>query len=158
MSDNLTDIQNDRQTDTRRSATTGDTVKIHYRGTLDDGSEFDASLGREPLEFRLGTGQVIAGFDRTVTGMKPGETRTARLEPEDAYGAHRGELILNVPKEQFPAEMTPAVGLQLELQQENGERVPVTITAIEDDSVTLDANHPLAGQALTFAIELVEIL
>ncbi len=147
----------DTSTDTLRNATTGDNVKVHYRGTLDDGSEFDSSRGGEPLAFRLGTGQVIAGFDRTVTGMKPGDTRTARLEAEDAYGARRDDLVLNVPREQFPPDVTPELGQQLELQQENGQRVPVTITAIEGDTVTLDANHPLAGEALTFDIELVEI-
>lgn len=148
----------DSSTDTIRNAATGDNVRVHYRGTLDDGSEFDSSAGRDPLEFRLGTGQVIEGFDKTVTGMKPGETRSARFEADDAYGSRRDDLVLNVPKEQFPPEITPEVGQQLELQQENGQSVPVTITAIEGDTVTLDANHPLAGQALTFDIELVEII
>lgn len=143
--------------DTLRSAATGDNVRVHYRGTLDDGSEFDSSRGGNPLEFRLGTGQVIAGFDRTVTGMKPGETRSARFEAADAYGLRRDDLMLEVPREQFPPEVIPELGQQLELQQENGQSVPVTITTIEGDTVTLDANHPLAGQALTFEIELVEI-
>lgn len=144
--------------DSLRNAASGDNVKVHYRGTLDDGSEFDSSAGRDPLEFRLGTGQVIEGFDRTVTGMKPGETRSARLEADEAYGAHRPELVLALPREQFPTELTPEVGQGLEVQQEDGQRIPVTITAVEDDTVTLDANHPLAGQALTFEIELVEIV
>jgi peptidylprolyl isomerase len=144
--------------DPLRNAASGDNVKVHYRGTLDDGSEFDSSAGRDPLEFRLGTGQVIAGFDRTVEGMKPGETRSTRLEAEDAYGEHRPELVLALPREQFPTELAPEIGQGLEVQQEDGQRIPVTITAVEDDTVTLDANHPLAGQALTFEIELVEIV
>ena len=140
-----------------RAAKHGDTVRVHYRGTLDDGSEFDNSAGREPLEFRLGTGQVIRGFERTVTGMTVGETRTARLNADDAYGTHRAELVLARPRAGFPAEMEPQVGQQLELEGDGG-RTPVVITAVEAETVTLDANHPLAGEALTFELELVEIV
>lgn len=144
--------------DSTRTAQQGDTVRVHYKGTLDDGNEFDSSAGREPLEFRLGTGQVIAGFERTVDGMQLGETRTARLNADDAYGARRADLVVELPKEQFPEGVTPEAGQQLELQQEDGQRIPVRITAVEDETVTLDANHPLAGEALTFEIELVEIV
>jgi len=144
--------------DTIRTAKQGDTVRVHYKGTLDDGNEFDSSAEREPLEFRLGTGQVIAGFERTVDGMQLGETRTARLNADDAYGTHRAELVLELPKEQFPQDVTPEAGQQLELQQDDGQRIPVMIAAVEDETVTLDANHPLAGEALTFEIELVEIV
>jgi peptidylprolyl isomerase len=144
--------------DTPRTAKQGDTVRVHYKGTLDDGNEFDSSAGREPLEFRLGTGQVIAGFERTVDGMQLGETRTARLNAGDAYGTHRADLVVELPKEQFPEGVTPEAGQQLELQQDDGQRIPVMITAVEDETVTLDANHPLAGEALTFEIELVEIV
>lgn len=141
-----------------RAARRGDTVRVHYKGTLDDGSEFDASAGREPLEFRLGTGQVIAGFERTVSGMVLGETRTARLNPADAYGERRSELVLEVSTSQFPGGVTPEVGQQLELQSRTGERTPVAVAAVTGETVTLDANHPLAGEALTFEIELVEIV
>ena len=146
-------------TDTQnaRAAKHGDTVRVHYKGTLDDGSEFDNSAGREPLEFRLGTGQVISGFERTVTGMTVGETRTARLNPGDAYGTHRAELVLSLPRERFPDEVEPQVGQQLELEGDGG-RMPVVITDVAADTVTLDANHPLAGEALTFELELVEIV
>ena len=148
----------DQDTHPTRAAKQGDTVRVHYKGTLDDGNEFDNSAGREPLEFRLGTGQVIPGFERTVDGMQLGETRTARLNAADAYGTHRAELVAILPKEQFPEDAAPEAGQQLELQQEDGQRVPVVITAVEDETVTLDANHPLAGEALTFEIELVEIV
>ncbi len=148
----------DQNTPPTRAAKQGDTVRVHYKGTLDDGNEFDNSAGREPLEFRLGTGQVIAGFERTVDGMQLGETRTARLNVGDAYGTHRAELVVELPKEQFPEDASPKTGQQLELQQEDGQRIPVVITAVEDETVTLDANHPLAGEALTFEIELVEIV
>ena len=151
----MTQYQNPSNT---RAAKQGDTVRVHYKGKLDDGNEFDSSAGREPLEFRIGTGQVIAGFERTVDGMQPGETRTARLNPGDAYGTHRADLVVELPKEQFPEGITPEPGQQLELQQEDGQRIPVTITDAEGETVTLDANHPLAGEALTFEIELVEIV
>ncbi len=145
-------------TQNTHAAKHGDTVRVHYKGTLDDGSEFDNSAGREPLEFRLGTGQVISGFERTVTGMTVGETRTARLNADDAYGTHRAELVLALPREQFPEEMEPQVGQQLELQADDGGRMPVVITDVGAETVTLDANHPLAGEALTFELELVEIV
>lgn len=144
-------------TQTTRAAKHGDTVRVHYKGTLDDGSEFDNSAGREPLEFRLGTGQVISGFERTVAGMTVGESRTARLNPADAYGTHRAELVLALPRAQFPEGLEPQVGQQLELEGDGG-RTPVVITEVAADTVTLDANHPLAGEALTFELELVEIV
>ena len=150
--------QDPKTQDTPRTAKKGDTVRVHYRGTLDDGGEFDSSAGREPLEFRLGTGQVISGFERTVDGMQLGEIRTARLNAGDAYGTHRAELVVELPREQFPEGVTPEAGQQLELQQDDGQRIPVMITAVENETVTLDANHPLAGEALTFEIELVEIV
>lgn len=153
MSQDLTNTS-----DSIRTAQQGDTVRVHYRGTLDDGGEFDSSAGREPLEFRLGTGQVIAGFERTVDGMQLGETRTARLNADDAYGARRPDLMVELPKEQFPEGVKPEAGQQLELQQDDGQRIPVTIKAVEAETVTLDANHPLAGEALTFEIELTEIV
>jgi peptidylprolyl isomerase len=140
------------------TAQQGDTVRVHYRGTLDDGREFDASFGREPLEFTLGAGEVIAGFDRAVTGLAPGQSRTAHLSAEEAYGPYREEMVLKVPREQFPAGITPEAGQQLELAQEDGRRIPVLVAAVSEDTVTLDANHPLAGRDLTFEVELVEIV
>ncbi len=139
-------------------AATGDTVRVHYTGTLDDGTVFDTSSGREPLEFTLGGGQVIPGFDRAVDGMNPGDSETVKIPAEDAYGPHREEMMLEVDRAQVPAELNPQVGERLEIKQQNGQSVPVTVTAVTETLVTLDGNHPLAGQALTFEIELVEIV
>ena len=139
-------------------AATGDTVRVHYTGTLDDGTVFDSSSGREPLEFTIGRGQVIPGFDSTVDGMNPGEYETVKIPAEEAYGPHREEMMLEVDRAQVPAELNPQVGERLEIKQQNGQSVPVTVTAITETLITLDGNHPLAGQALTFEIELVEIV
>lgn len=134
----------------------GDTVHVHYTGTLSDGSVFDSSRGREPLEFTLGGGQVIAGFDEAVTGMSPGEEREVTIPADQAYGDRREEMVLRVPRAQFPGEPEPEVGMQVQLSQ-GGQRIVARIAEVSDDSVTLDANHPLAGQDLTFALELVRI-
>ena len=139
------------------AAQAGDTVKIHYKGTLDDGSVFDSSEGREPLGFRLGTGQVIQGFDDAVTGMNVGERKTVRILPEEAYGEARDDLFLVVERRQLPTETPLEPGASLTIQQPDGRPVPVSVSAVDDDTVTLNANHPLAGQALTFALELVGI-
>ena len=135
----------------------GDSVKIHYTGRLDDGTVFDSSKGREPLEFKLGEGQVIPGFEVAVLGMATGDTKTARIEAEDAYGPHREEMVLKVEKGQFPEDIEPQIGQQLQLGQPGGEVVRVVVTEVSEADVTLDANHPLAGKALSFDIELVEI-
>jgi peptidylprolyl isomerase len=139
-------------------AVSGDTVRAHYTGTLDDGTVFDTSSGRDPLEFTIGTGQVIPGFESAVAGMSPGETETVRIPAEEAYGPHQEEMMLEVDRAQVPAELNPQVGERLEIKQQNGQSVPVTVTEITDKLITLDGNHPLAGQALTFEIELVEIV
>jgi len=139
------------------TAKSGDTVRVHYTGRLDDGTIFDTSHEREPLEFTLGTGQVIPGFDRAVEGLAVGEACETRIEPSDAYGERREDLVLDVPREQIPAELAVEPGMQLELRQPDGQAVPVTVAEIGEQSVTLDANHPLAGQPLTFDLELVEI-
>ena len=139
------------------AAQSGDTVKIHYTGTLDDGSVFDSSEGRAPLGFTLGSGQVIQGFDDAVTGMEIGESKTVRIPAQDAYGESRDDLILQVPRDQVPPEVELELGMQLSVQQQNGQAVPVTVVEITDDTVTLDANHALAGKALTFALELVSV-
>ena len=138
-------------------AKSGDTVKIHYTGTLGDGSEFDSSAGREPLEFALGGGQVIAGFDNAVDGMSVGESKTVTIPPGEAYGDRHEQLLQEVPKTSLPDDMQPEVGMQLQSQSPEGQIMNLVIAEVADESITVDANHPLAGQALTFAIELVEI-
>lgn len=139
-------------------ATSGDTVRVHYTGTLDNGQTFDTSEGREPLEFTVGGGQVIPGFDQAVTGMEPGDTKTVEIPADEAYGPQREEMMLQVSHDQFPEGMNPQVGQQLQLSQPNGQNVVVRVVEIEEDSVTLDANHPLAGKDLTFEITLAEIV
>jgi FKBP-type peptidyl-prolyl cis-trans isomerase 2 len=139
------------------TAKQGDTIQIHYTGTLEDGTVFDSSEGREPLSFTLGQGQVISGFEEAALGMEVGETKKARIEVDDAYGERRDDLVLEVPREQLPDELEVDVGTPLQLQQPDGQAVPVTVTALDDTTVTLDANHPLAGQTLNFEITLVGI-
>ncbi|MEQ9439529.1 MAG: peptidylprolyl isomerase [Cyclobacteriaceae bacterium] len=139
------------------AAKTGDTVKVHYSGTLEDGSEFDSSRKRnEPLEFTLGQGQMIAGFEKAVDGMEVGENKKVTIVSQEAYGEKRKEMIMEVPKENFPPDITPELGQQLAVNTQ-GKQVPVTVTDVHDDVVVLDANHPLAGKDLIFDIELVEI-
>lgn len=136
----------------------GDIVKVHYTGTLDDGTMFDTSADREPLEFTIGGGQVIRGFDIAVMDMAPGEVRVSVIAPEDAYGVHSTELVTDVDRERFPADMELEIGQQLQVGLTDGQQAIVMVVDISDTSVTLDANHPLAGQTLTFEIELVEIV
>ncbi|TVQ13716.1 MAG: peptidylprolyl isomerase [Balneolaceae bacterium] len=138
-------------------AKNGDTVKVHYTGKLNDGSVFDSSENREPLEFKLGSGQLIPGFEKAVTGMTVGDSTTVTIPAKEAYGEINEELILNVEKDRLPADIQPEVGMQLQVQQPNGEPVPVVISDVTDDLVILDANHPLAGKELIFDIEVVEI-
>jgi peptidylprolyl isomerase len=138
-------------------AKTGDTVKIHYTGTLEDGTEFDSSTGREPLEFALGSGQVIPGFDNAVDGMAVGDSKTVTIPPGEAYGERHEQLVQQVPKTALPDEMKPEVGMQLQSQSPEGQVMNLVVTEVAVESITVDANHPLAGQALTFAIELVEV-
>jgi peptidylprolyl isomerase len=138
-------------------AKSGDTVKIHYTGTLDDGTEFDSSAGRDPLEFALGGGQVIPGFDSAVDGMAVGHSKTVTIPPGEAYGERHDQLVQEVPKTALPEDMKPEVGMQLQSQSPEGQIMNLMVTEIAEESITVDGNHPLAGQALTFAIELVEI-
>lgn len=140
-----------------QKAEQGDTVEVHYTGTLDSGDTFDSSRGREPLEFTVGDGQVIPGFDRAVEGLAVGETREVRLDPEEAYGAPREDLVVGVPRTQFPPEGEPEVGMQVQVQVAPGQNRVARITDVADEEITLDLNHPLAGQALTFDVELVGI-
>lgn len=138
-------------------AKSGDTVKIHYTGTLADGTEFDSSAGREPLAFSLGGGEVIAGFDSAVDGMSVGDSKTVTIPPGEAYGERHDQLVQEVPVTALPEEMKPEVGTQLQSQNPDGQMMNLVITEVGVENITVDANHPLAGQALTFAIELVEI-
>lgn len=138
-------------------AKSGDTVRVHYTGRLDDGSVFDSSEGREPLEFVLGAQQVIPGFEEAVDGLSPGEGRTVDIPADRAYGPRREEMVLTVGLDQFPDEIRPEVGQQLQMSQD-GQVAIVTVTGVSDREVTLDANHPLAGKDLTFDVKLVEIV
>ncbi|MCB1786917.1 MAG: peptidylprolyl isomerase [Chromatiaceae bacterium] len=139
-------------------AAAGDTVRIHYTGKLDDGTQFDSSAGREPLEFALGAGQVVPGFDKAVTGMNVGESKSVRIPPEDAYGPRHEQLVHEVPKSALPEDIDPSVGMALQARGSDGQTVQLTVTAVAAESITVDANHPLAGHALNFDIELVEIV
>jgi len=139
-------------------ANSGDKVRIHYTGKLDDGTQFDSSEGRDPLEFDLGGGGVIPGFDSAVDGMAVGEKKSVKIEAEEAYGPHHEELIQDVPKSELPDDMELSVGLQLQAQSPEGKVMRFMISAITDDIITVDGNHPLAGQTLNFDIELVEIV
>jgi len=134
----------------------GDTVRVHYTGTLLDGSVFDSSRSGEPLEFVLGKGQVISGVNDTVTGMEVGEERTVTVAAEDAYGPHRSDLTITVGRDRLPDHIEPAVGQQLQMTRA-GQVFRVTVQEVADDTVVLDANHPLAGEDLIFSLELVEI-
>lgn len=135
----------------------GDKVSIHYTGRLDDGTVFDTSEDREPLEFTLGEGKVIPGFENAVVGMAEGETKTARIPSDEAYGSRRDDLVLDVPQEQLPEDIEPQVGQRLQMQAGDGQTFQVVITDVGDETVEVDANHPLAGEDLTFDIELVEV-
>ncbi|MBR9988987.1 MAG: peptidylprolyl isomerase [Gemmatimonadetes bacterium] len=138
------------------TAKSGDTVRVHYTGKLEDGSVFDSSHGRDPLEFTVGSGQVIAGFDQAVAGMKPGDEREVTIPAENAYGDRKDELVIVVERSQLPPDIDPDVGQQLHLKQD-GQAFVVMVAAVQPESITLDANHPLAGEALTFELKLVEI-
>ncbi|NJR51396.1 MAG: peptidylprolyl isomerase [Leptolyngbyaceae cyanobacterium CSU_1_3] len=135
----------------------GDTVKVHYTGKLDDGTVFDSSSSGDPLEFTIGSGNIIPGFEKAVVGMSPGDSKTELIPVDDAYGPHREEMVLVVDRAQMPSDLDPEIGQQLQIQQPSGQAIPVVITDISEAEVTLDANHPLAGEDLTFDIQLVEI-
>jgi peptidylprolyl isomerase len=139
-------------------AKNGDKVKVHYTGKLDDGSVFDSSQDRDPLEFTIGEGQIIPGFEHAVVGMNPGDSKTATIPVDEAYGPRRDEMVMDVDKGQFPEHITPEVGQKLQMKRSDGQVLMVTITGVSEANVTLDANHPLAGKDLTFDIQLVEIV
>ncbi len=136
----------------------GDTIRVHYTGTLENGEVFDSSRNREPLEFTVGGGMVIPGFDKAVLGLTVGESISVKLPPEDAYGESRKELIMPMQRSQVPADIVPEVGMQVMLQTQNGQQVPATITEVNENTIILDANAPLAGKTLNFDIELMEIV
>ena len=135
----------------------GDTVRIHYKGTLKDGTVFDSSEGREPLEFTVGSGQIIPGLDAAMPGMSTGDKKTVQIPVDQAYGPRNDEAKQDVPREQIPAEIPLEPGLQLQMQTPQGQVVPVTVVAVGEDTVTLDANHPLAGKDLPFEVTMVEV-
>ena len=135
----------------------GDIVKVHYKGKLNSGEQFDSSEGRAPLEFTVGAGQMIAGFDEAIPGMAVGEKKTIAVAPGDAYGEKNAEAIIEFPKSDIPANMKPEPGMKLQLRNASGQPVPVIVTEVKDEIVILDANHELAGKELIFEIELVEI-
>ena len=139
-------------------AQNGNTVKVHYTGKLHDGTVFDSSIQRnEPLEFTLGQGNMIAGFEKAVLGMEVGQSKVADIPSNEAYGPKSTDMVIEVPKTDVPANISPEVGQQLAIKQNDGSTVPVTITEVTDKSIVLDGNHPLAGKDLIFEIELVEI-
>lgn len=136
---------------------TGDTVTIHYTGTLNDGTTFDSSRGRDPLEFEVGSGQIIPGLDSALPGMTEGETKSVAVAPEDAYGPVNPEAKQAVPRAEIPDHIPLDIGTQLQVQTPQGQTMPVTVAEVTDDSVVLDANHPLAGETLNFEIEVVKV-
>ena len=136
----------------------GDKVKVHYHGRLTNGETFDSSAGRAPLEFEVGSGMVIKGFDDGVTGMAVGDKKTINIPADEAYGPRNQDMIIEMPKDRFPPDMQLEVGMPLMMSDGSGQNFQVTVTEIKNDSVILDANHPLAGQDLIFDLELVEIV
>lgn len=136
----------------------GDTVKIHYTGKLEDGSVFDTSIDRDPLQFTIGENQVIPGFEKGVTGMEINESKTITIPMDEAYGPHREEMVLNIPRDQFPPDIEPKIGQQLQLSQADGKTMIAIVTQLSESNVTTDANHPLAGETLIFDIQLIEIV
>lgn len=140
-----------------RQVKSGDTVKVHYHGKLTNGETFDSSEGRDPLEFEVGSGMVIKGFDDGVTGMSVGEKKTIHIPADEAYGQHNPGQVIEMPKDRFPGDMKVEVGMPLMMSDGGGQRLQVVVAEIKEDSVILDANHPLAGKDLVFDLELVEI-
>ena len=136
----------------------GDTVRIHYNGTLTDGTPFDSSQGRDPLEFTVGSGQIIPGLDKALPGMSVGEKKTVAVPAAEAYGEHNPEGLQQIPRQQVPDDVPLDPGTRLQVQTPDGRTLPVTVSEVTEETVVLDANHPLAGQDLNFAIELVEIV
>ncbi|QNA46395.1 FKBP-type peptidyl-prolyl cis-trans isomerase [Lacibacter sediminis] len=140
-----------------QQAKKGDTVRVHYTGKLTTGEQFDSSTGREPLEFEVGAGMMIKGFDDAVVGMAIGDKKTINIQPNEAYGERNEQMIIEFPRSNFPDDMAPEIGMQLMMNNSAGQQFPVTITEVQEEIVVLDANHMLAGKELVFDIEMVEI-
>ena len=138
-------------------AKAGDTVSVHYTGTLPDGTLFDSSTGRDPLQFRLGTGMVIKGFDDGVSGMAVGDKKTVQIPVDEAYGPVQEDMIFTFNRAEIPTDIPLELGLQLSMHGDGGEELPVTVVDLTEETLTVDGNHPLAGQDLVFELELVEI-
>ncbi|MEN6466068.1 MAG: peptidylprolyl isomerase [Syntrophaceae bacterium] len=138
-------------------AKNGDTVKVHYTGKLDDGTVFDSSENKEPLEFKIGEGQVIAGFEDAVIGMDKGDSKTARIPADKAYGPHREDMVIEVDRDKLSADTVPKKGELWQISRENDDPIIVMVADVDDSKVTLDANHPLAGKDLTFDIQVEEV-
>lgn len=136
----------------------GDVVLVHYTGKLTNGTAFDSSSGADPLEFKIGSGQFIPGFEEALIGMSPGESRTVSIPAEKAYGRYRKDRVITVDRKDLPAEIEPVIGMSLEVIGPNGQAIPVEITDIQGTAITIDANHPLAEQDLIFDIKLIEIV
>jgi len=139
-------------------AQNGDTVTVHYTGKLEDGTVFDSSVNRDPLQFTLGEGLLIPGFEQAVLGMSLGESKTAEVSAGQAYGPHREEMVVEIDRQEFPPHFQPEVGQQLQIPQSEGRVTRLIVTGVSEQKVTLDANHPLAGRDLTFDIHLLEIV
>lgn len=139
------------------TAKMNDTVKVHYKGTLSSGEVFDSSEGREPLEFTLGAGQMIPGFEKGVLGMQVEESKTINVPVAEAYGERNDEFLHEVPKAQLPAEIKPEKGMNLMSQSPDGRQIPLVVAEVKEDSIVVDANHPLAGKDLTFEVTLVSV-
>jgi peptidylprolyl isomerase len=135
----------------------GDVVRVHYTGRLKDGTVFDSSLGREPLQFTLGAGEIIPGMEQAVVGMKPGDSKTEKIPAERAYGPHDAEMVFEVARNRFPDDVKPELGQGLEIQHKDGRSRQVLVTGVSESTVILDANHPLAGKDLIFDLQLVAI-
>ena len=136
----------------------GDVVRVHYTGRLTDGTEFDSSAGREPLQFEIGSGQIIEGLDRQIADMEEGAKQTVTVPAADAYGERRPEQVQEIPRSAIPAEIQPTAGMQLQATTQAGQPVPIVVVDVSEETVTVDANHPLAGRDLVFDVELVEII
>jgi peptidylprolyl isomerase len=139
-------------------AKTGDRVKVHFEGYLEDGTVFGSTIGEEPFEFTIGEKNLLPGFESAIIGMRKGDTKTITLAPEDAYGLHKKELVSVMQRSGFPKEINLEIGKRLRVRTQDGKYTMVTIKDFTEDSIVLDENDPLAGKTLTFKIELIEIL
>ncbi|MBW1981791.1 MAG: peptidylprolyl isomerase [Deltaproteobacteria bacterium] len=139
-------------------AKVGDKVRVHYEGKLNDGTVFDSSIEREPIEFVIGQNMVIQGFENAVVGMEVGESKSVSLAAEEAFGEHRDDLVVDIEKKLIPPHIDPQLGMQLELTSDEGTKRFFTITRVDEETVTLDGNHPLAGKEIMIKVDLVEIL